>query len=433
MTDVVQPYSENNTASVFDTVQPIASEQAVSKQIAGCPVDHGAYSQQKTASHPETSTVPLERDGQGVWHVRGFEEARSVLRSTDTRQAGFGADEVAKATITMNVPILYQEGKAHQQQRKQTARYFAPKTVTVEYRQFMETFADQLIAEFKRTGHADLSQLSLKLAVAVASQVVGLTEHRLPGMDRRLNAFFEQPPATAKNSLRGRLNDLHQTITAIAFYFLDVQPAIQTRKRAAREDVISHLIGLNYNDREIVTECVTYAAAGMVTTREFISLSAWHLIENSALRQRYLIAAEAERYAILYEILRLEPVVSHLQRRATADIPLQSQGASVVIQQGDLIDIHLHATNADPGIVGDAPLAICPGRTLHGEHVPEMVMSFGDGHHRCPGAYVAIQETDIFLQRLLALDTLQMKQMPTISWNHVASSYEIRQVMLTLA
>ena len=56
----------------------------------------------------------------------------------------------------------------------------------------METQADQLVNELKRKKRVDLSQLSLKLAVQVAAQVVGVTNSRLPGMDRRLDAFFQQ-------------------------------------------------------------------------------------------------------------------------------------------------------------------------------------------------------------------------------------------------
>ena len=51
----------------------------------------------------------------------------------------------------------------------------------------------------------------------------------------------------------------------LTFFWLDVLPAIKVRKRQPREDVISHLLAQNYSDTEILTECVTYAAAGMVT------------------------------------------------------------------------------------------------------------------------------------------------------------------------
>ena len=57
--------------------------------------------------------------------------------------------------------------------------------------------------------------------------------------------------------------------------------------------------------------------------------------------------------------------------------------------------------------------------------MPDPVLSFGDGHHRCPGAYVAIQETDIFLRRLLALD-LVIEQAPEIRRNALVEGYEVR-------
>jgi cytochrome P450 len=62
-----------------------------------------------------------------------------------------------------------------------------------------------------------------------------------------------------------------------------------------------------------------------------------------------------------------------------------------------------------------------------------VLMGFGDGHHRCPGSYIAIQETDIVLQRLLALDGLRIEQAPTIHWSDLVSGYELRDFMITLA
>src|SRR5678816_3107396 len=92
--------------------ESVAHAQASSGK---CPVDHSTLSHQKTASEVETSSTRIQQDEQGVWHVRGFEEARAVLRSTDTRQAGFRADEVTGIRAMINRPILYQEGKVHQQ------------------------------------------------------------------------------------------------------------------------------------------------------------------------------------------------------------------------------------------------------------------------------------------------------------------------------
>ncbi len=422
------------TAPVVESLNT-TSNVVAQTQGGKCPVDHQAFSQeesqQKTALHPETSTVPIERDEEGVWHVRGFAEMRAILRNTDTRQAGFNADQVTNIPSMINRPILYLEGKTHQVQRKQTARFFAPKTVSEQYRDFMESYADDLIAKFKRNKGGDLSQISLKLAMAVVARVVGLVNSRLPGMDKRLEAFFESPMQIRWKWLSDLIQNARQR-HMLAFFFLDVQPAITARKRQPQDDLITYLLESKYSEVEILTECVMYAAAGMVTTREFVSVAAWHFLENSQLRDRYLVAGEDERYSILHEMLRLEPVVANLYRRATADITLESEGKSITIREGDKIDLHVYAANADRRVVGDSPLSICPARPLEGEHVQEMVMSFGDGHHRCAGAYLAIQETDIFLQRLLAIKSLRLVNQPSIGWNEIAKSYEIRDFMLAI-
>ncbi|WP_198925543.1 cytochrome P450 [Dictyobacter vulcani] len=191
-------------------------------------------------------------------------------------------------------------------------------------------------------------------------------------------------------------------------------------------------MGLKYSEPEILTECVTYAAAGMVTTREFISMAAWHFLEHPELRDRYMAASEAERTEMLHEVLRIEPVVGNLYRRATADIPLQSQGKSVVIPNGALINLHVYAANADQTVVGEEPLSLCPERKLNGDRIATMLMGFGDGTHRCPGSFLAIQETDIFLHRLLALPNLSIERPPTLTWNDISTGYELRKFMLKL-
>jgi cytochrome P450 len=399
-----------------------------------CPVDHTAWSRQKTARAVEPTGKRVERDAEGVWHVYRFEEARAILRSSDTKQAGFGAQLFEMfAPPSGNQGILYMEGPPHHEQRKKTARFFTPKAVSSNYRPLMERLSDQLIADLRRAKRADLSEMTFALALQVAAQVVGLTNSRLRGMDRRLAGFFEdsfimQPG----NKLMSTLRFMWRQRRTIAFFYLDVKPAIKARRRKPEEDVISHLLSQGYNDQEILTECLLYAAAGMVTTREFISVAAWHFLEHPELRERYLAAPEEERYAMLHETLRLEPVIGHLMRRATADFTLESSGETVTISQGDFINVHVYAANADESIVGEHPLELCPGRPIKGDNIPAMLMGFGDGHHRCPGAYLAIQEADMLLQRLLAIPGLRIERPPTIGVMEIGQSYELRNFILAV-
>jgi cytochrome P450 len=116
-------------------------------------------------------------------------------------------------------------------------------------------------------------------------------------------------------------------------------------------------------------------------------------------------------------------VVANLARTATADIPL----GEVTIPAGARVDIGVAAANLDPALAGADPGAVCPGRPM------AEGLSFGDGPHRCPGAYIAIQETDIFLTRLFALPGLRMTQAPTVRIRPDIASYELTGLELCLS
>ena len=215
----------------------------------------------------------------------------------------------------------------------------------------------------------------------------------------------------------------------MAFHLADVRPAIAARRKAPGEDVISHLLAEGYREPAILIECVTYGAAGMATTREFISMTVLHLLADADLRARYLAGEEEERFDILHEILRLEPIIGHLYRRAARDLDLTVDGKTVAIRRGQLIDLYVRQANSDASTVGECPLDLRPGRPLPRGIGPE-VMSFGDGHHKCPGNSLAIQETDILLTRLLRHELVVAKA-PVMHWEDLTAGYALRDFVLT--
>ncbi len=241
-------------------------------------------------SPPGTEAGPalerVEGAGEPVWVVRSFELARRILREPDaTRQAGFGADRVFRAR-SMRPPILYLEGDQHRLQRRAAARFFAP-VVIESYRPMMEGLADQLVGRLRAERATDLTRLAMRMAVQVAARVIGLTDSSVTGMSRRLGAFFASNPLAVGRGPAARVRGVLGGARTAHFYAADVKPAIRARRRHAREDIISQLIELGFSDVEILTECITYAAAGMATTRELMSAAAWHLIDDPALLGRY--------------------------------------------------------------------------------------------------------------------------------------------------
>jgi cytochrome P450 len=162
----------------------------------------------------------------------------------------------------------------------------------------------------------------------------------------------------------------------------------------------------------------------MVTTREFIAMAAWHLLQHPELRNRYLVAEQPERLAILNEIIRLEPVVGHLYRRVQQPLSFEEDGTTFTAEPGDLVDLCVRAANADAETVGPEPLDLAPLRPLP-SGVDEAVLSFGHGAHRCPGQPLAIMESDVLLQRLLARDVTIAAE-PTIEWDDLIAGYALR-------
>lgn len=369
---------------------------------------------------PDLEHVSGER---ARWRVRSHALARAVLRHPDgTRQAGFGADGVAGGgPVRMRPPILYLEGEAHHAQRRASARLFAPRTVE-GYRGWMQETAERLVAEVRADRWTDLTGLTMRMAVEVTSRVIGLDHGGSARMRGRLDEFFA--PVPAGRSLRARWRGARRGTAVLRFHLLDVQPAIRARRRRRRDDLISSLIDGGYTDLEILTECVTYAAAGMATTRELMSAVVWHLLEDDALLARYRQSGRDGRVAVIEEILRVEPVVGHLLRRTTETLTLEGPDGPVHVPAGALVDVDLRAVNADERVVGADPLGLCPARPMT-RAVGPVVLAFGDGHHRCPGAPLASTETEIFVSALLLRDDLAVAGPPRVRWNDVSQGYDL--------
>jgi cytochrome P450 len=397
---------------------------------AGLAADDSAIDERKSAQMANSSDARVKKLATGGMRVESFALTRKILRSGGTRQAGFMAELVMRATGKGSTPVLFQEGEVHQKQRTATARFFAPRVVTTRYRDLMNRLSEGLMERLRSKGKADLSEMSLEMAVAVAAEIIGLTDSSLAGMSARLNSFFTRGDRSKVGPLRRALHGVLNNLALLGFFWMDVKPAIRARKKERKEDVISYLIDQGYSDAEILTECMTYGAAGMVTTREFIVMAAWHLMERDELRRQFVGTDEAGRIAILEEVLRLEPVVGALYRRAREDLEFDIEGDTIRIPAGTLIDMDIRAANSDPVVAGECPYRLIPDRNE--KKVLQGQMSFGDGNHRCPGATVALQETAIFLDRLFRIPGLKLTAGPVLAWNTLTVGYELRDAIITV-
>jgi len=345
----------------------------------------------------------------GVRRVECFADARDILRNPASRQGGAGAEHVDVGDPEQ-VPVFYLDGEMHRKRRAAIANLFTPKAIATRHARVMEQTTDALLARFRTRGRGRLDAISFELAVAVAAEIVGLTESPSWQMAPRIDALLRSALAG-----KGLMAKLASAVHGLRFYWQDVRPAIKARRRQRRDDIISQTLDKGYSTRAIMIECMTYATAGMVTTREFITMVAWHLFDRPDLRRYFLDSDEAGQFALLEEILRLEPVAAMIQRRAD--------------DNGDRAGIDIRAVNADPAVVGTCPHRIDPGRARR-QGQNGGYMSFGDGPHTCPGRQVAMHETRIFLDRLFRVPGLRLLQAPDLGWNQLLMGYELRNAWI---
>jgi cytochrome P450 len=360
----------------------------------------------------------------GARVVSRFGLAREILRSTDMMQAGAGAEQAPKVEPEF-ASVFFLDGEIHRRKRTAIARYFTPKAISTRYRAVMERTSDQLLQQMRTNGGGQLDTISFELAVTVAADIVGLTESNQAAMAGRIEGTLLGTRFHHRGFAIRKLAQLVTVVNGLRFFRSDVRPAIKARKAQRREDVISHLLDEGYPDKAILIECMTYAVAGMVTTREFIVMAGWHLFEKDDLRARFLGADEQGQLGILIEILRLEPVAAMLHRRVTADAELPSGSA----HEGELLALSIRDVNVDESVVGACPFKIDPDRA--GAAPSNTYLSFGDGSHRCPGSQVALNETRVFLDRLLRIPGIRLVQTPTMSWSDALMSYELRGALVS--
>ena len=351
--------------------------------------------------------------------------ARELLRSNVTRQA-VAAGVVDLGTVDPAfTSVFFLDGEPHKRKRQAFVSFLTPKAISTRYRVVMEETTDTLLGRLRAHGQGRLDQMSFELAMTVAAEIIGLTEGNQGAMSHRIRATLTVLRVPLMRPWQRPAARLWAELFGTLFLLRHVRPAIRGRCERRRDDVISHLLDEGYPEKAILIECLTLAVAGMITTREFIVMAAWHLFGNDALRERFLAAQEADQIAILEEIMRLDPVVNLLSRQVTADLATTS--GSVV--DGEKVVVDIRGANLDEASVGECPYALDPDRARRMK-IEGSYLSFGDGSHRCPGAQVALNETRIFLDRLLRIPGIRLCREPDMGWTTELMSYELRNAVV---
>jgi cytochrome P450 len=355
----------------------------------------------------------------GAERIRAYEKGREILLSKELLQGGGGVEHVDTSDPDKS-PVFYLDGATHLAKRASIARFFTPKAITSRYHAIIERETARLLGQLERDGRVRLDVISFELTVAVAANIVGLTDSDVPKMAGRLATMLSAAWYGQLGLFDKIAMGLRKGAAMLTFYLNDITPALKARRANPRDDLLSELVAKKASRRMILIECMTYAAAGMVTTREFIVMAAWHLFDRPELRAEFLAGDEARQFAILNEILRLEPIASLLYRRSP-----EQPDAPAMKYALDIRSIH-----SDEAAVGPCPHALDPDRAQRTKSNGAF-LSFGAGAHHCPGKQVALHETRMFLDALLRVPGVRLERAPDIGWSDLLMSYELRGAVVT--
>ena len=357
----------------------------------------------------------------------------AVLRNDAVRVIGHSvingfAPATGRLKDPRHAPLATLQGSAHQRKRAAIDPFFTAQAIEGQHHAAIAATTARLLGELRENGRFALDAAASTLATELLAGIIGLdTTSGASGggssdrtaMASRLDAIFDNASQPSRLPLRRFSSGIRHRLQVLAFHWNDLLPAIRERRTHPRPDILSLLLSENTPVAAMRSECLAYAAAGIIPTREFTTMAAWHLLESDELRARFLSAKEEGQIALLEEILRVEPVTSTLYREAEGIVPA---ALSIRLQANVAYALDIRAANVAPE-AGTCPFAINPEAKRKSGFVH---LSFGDGAHRCPGALVALQAARVFIDGLLRVPGVRLEQEPEISWDAAREGYALR-------
>jgi cytochrome P450 len=360
------------------------------------------YYQWARAEQP-VSYVPA----MGAWMVTRYDDIRTVIRDPvrfSSRRAVPRPDEMCPPEVVDILAegpaygrmVLTEDPPDHEALRRVSTRLFSGRRIDALSPRIRET-VDDLIDAFAGDGRAELvDQFNDQLANRVICMALGV-----PSSDTaRVRAWSDSlvllvNPFAAKEEQRAAAHEF----VAYQHYIVDL---IEARRREPQDDLISDVVriddlpGTPLPLEDLVVFVWSNHIAGLNTTRDTIGSALLSMLSD---RQHWTRArVDPDIIPELFEeTLRRDAPHRGLFRHTTQQVEL----GGVTLPAGTALYLLFGSANRD-GTRFEAPDEFRPGRDDVRAH-----LAFGDGIHKCVGAYLARTEGRMALTGLV-------KRLPTL-------------------
>jgi cytochrome P450 len=285
--------------------------------------------------------------------------------------------------------LLTLEPPDHTRLRTLVNRAFVSRNVE-QLRGRIARLAHELIDGFEKDGEVELLKaFAAPLPAVVIAEMIGLPAEMAPQLldwSNRMVAMY-MFGVTAETE-----HDANQASLDFIAYLRGV---IAERRRAPREDLLTHMLtadpsdGQKLTEDEVISTTILLLNAGHEATVHTTGNGVAAILQ-SGLDPKTLFGTEAQTAATVEECLRYDAPLHMFTRYALQDVTLDG-GQS--FKQGEVIGLMLAAANRDPTRFVDAN-RFDPFRS-DGQNV-----SFGAGIHFCIGAPLARIELQVAMTAL---------------------------------
>jgi cytochrome P450 len=286
--------------------------------------------------------------------------------------------------------MLTQDPPLQRQYRTLVSPLFAPRRVAA-MEEKIARIANDLIDRFETKGEADfLVEFSTPLPIYVIADALGV-----PPEDHGRVKTWANAAIAAISQMKGREAAIEGAKASVEMqhYLVDL---IEQRRADPRDDVISALVGAEFNRErpltisEMLSMLSQLMVAGHETTTNALGGGLAYILKEQGAAQRLLADPDLLANAV-EEILRLEASTKGMWRIVTED----SEVGGFQVKAGDILFLSYDAGNRDEDIFPDGERCLFD-RANARDH-----LSFGGGLHTCVGAQLARRQMHIAFELLL--------------------------------
>ncbi len=311
---------------------------------------------------------PIRFAGRRIWLINDYETLSRFIHSDEVLSAPDAYDELFATTMGRGLPIL--RGREHLRNRGLISRVFFPGRM----REYAETLfageAEALAAELEGEERVDLvARFTRPYTFRNIARLLGLPLGDVARLqdwaDRIMHSFVDIESASAAG-------------TEIGEYLL---PLVEARRERPEDDVISllaqaELDGERLDDEDILGFCRNLFPAAIDTSTNSLGSLLSYVLRDRDL-WRALGRDHELREAAIQELLRFEPPLVMIPRRAVEDVELGGH----TIRRGDDVRLCILGAHDDPRFYDD-PRSFRIDRKKGN-------FAFGHGEHFCLGTQMA--------------------------------------------